>query len=156
IRRTRRIQNPTNRPPARFDPNSALDLVLHRLLRFTLTNRRVREWRVPRARKSPSAAWTLEPSQIVRFRKSLLAWFHHEKRELPWRKTNDPYRIWVSEIMLQQTRVVAVIPYYEKFLERFPNVRALANARTESVLQFWAGLGYYSRARNLHAAAKEI
>ena len=75
---------------------------------------------------------------------------------LPWRKRRDPYRIWISEIMLQQTRVTAVIPYYERFLKRFPTIRALARAEIESVLQFWAGLGYYSRARNLHQAAKDI
>ncbi|HUK31672.1 MAG TPA: A/G-specific adenine glycosylase [Candidatus Acidoferrum sp.] len=94
--------------------------------------------------------------QLAAFRKKLLGWFHRAKRDLPWRRTRAPYRIWISEIMLQQTRVAAVIPYYKRFLERFPNVRALANARIETVLQHWAGLGYYGRARNLHRAAKEI
>jgi len=90
------------------------------------------------------------------FRRRVLSWFAKRKRDLPWRRTKDPYRIWVSEIMLQQTRVAAVIPYYERFLEAFPDVRALARARTDRVLAKWAGLGYYSRARNLHRAAKEI
>lgn len=93
---------------------------------------------------------------LVSFRKSLLAWFRQFQRDLPWRKTKDPYRIWLSEIMLQQTRVAAVIPYYEKFLERFPNVESLASAREEEVLQLWSGLGYYSRARNLQKAARQI
>jgi len=91
-----------------------------------------------------------------KFRRRLLAWFAESKRDLPWRRTRDPYRIWLSEIMLQQTRVAAVIPYYQRFLKTFPNVRALAQARTDRVLANWAGLGYYSRARNLQLAAKEI
>jgi A/G-specific adenine glycosylase len=98
----------------------------------------------------------LNSPQIAAFRRKLLAWFHRAKRDLPWRRTHDPFRVWVSEIMLQQTRVAAVIPYYQRFLRRFPSVRALASARMETVLQYWAGLGYYSRARNLHRAAKEI
>jgi A/G-specific adenine glycosylase len=116
----------------------------------------VRKWRVPRAPKAPPSLATLNPAQLAAFRRKLLAWFHRAKRDLPWRRTRDPYRIWISEIMLQQTRVAAVIPYYERFLKRFPSVRALARARVETVLQNWAGLGYYSRARNLHCAAKEI
>jgi A/G-specific adenine glycosylase len=90
------------------------------------------------------------------FRKQLLAWFRQFQRDLPWRRTKDPYRIWISEIMLQQTRVAAVIPYYERFLERFPDVRALAEAPQEEVLRLWSGLGYYSRARNLQKAAQQI
>lgn len=90
------------------------------------------------------------------FQRRLLSWFSARKRDLPWRGTRDPYRIWLSEIMLQQTRVAAVISYYERFLEKFPTVEALARARTETVLARWAGLGYYSRARNLQRAAKEI
>ena len=90
------------------------------------------------------------------FRRRLLAWYRREKRDLDWRRTRDPYAIWISEIMLQQTRVAAVIPYYRRFLARFPTVRHLARARGDAVLQHWAGLGYYSRARNLHRAAKEI
>src|SRR3974390_2004977 len=93
---------------------------------------------------------------LTRFRKKLLAWFAESRRDLPWRRTRDPYRIWLSEIMLQQTRVAAVIPYYERFLRVFPDVRALARSKTDRVLALWAGLGYYSRARNLQQAAKEI
>ncbi len=90
------------------------------------------------------------------FRKSLLGWFRRFQRDLPWRKSKDPYRVWISEIMLQQTRVAAAIPYYEKFLERFPDVHSLANAPEEEVLRLWSGLGYYSRARNLHKAARQV
>lgn len=86
----------------------------------------------------------------------LLAWYRRHGRDLPWRRTSDPYRIWVSEIMLQQTRVEAVIPYYERFLERFPDVATLAQAPEADVLERWAGLGYYRRARQLQAAAKQI
>jgi A/G-specific adenine glycosylase len=93
---------------------------------------------------------------LARFRKKLLRWFGQFQRDLPWRSTSDPYRIWLSEIMLQQTRVAAAIPYYERFLQRFPDVKTLAEAPQEDVLRLWAGLGYYSRARNLQAAAKEI
>ena len=89
-------------------------------------------------------------------RKKLLAWFSQHRRDLPWRAGRDPYRIWVAEVMLQQTRIAAVIPYYDRFLRRFPTVGSLAEARSPEVLQLWSGLGYYSRARNLHAAAKEI
>src|SRR5580698_5298671 len=91
---------------------------------------------------------------LSRFRKNLLAWFAEFHRDLPWRRTRDPYRIWLSEIMLQQTRVAAAIPYYERFLERFPSVEALASAPQEEVLRLWSGLGYYSRARNLQKAAQ--
>jgi A/G-specific adenine glycosylase len=86
----------------------------------------------------------------------LLAWYKKNKRDLPWRKTRDPYRIWVSEIMLQQTRVDTVIPYYERFLKRFPDVAALARAPLDSVLKAWENLGYYSRARHLQEAARVI
>jgi A/G-specific adenine glycosylase len=86
----------------------------------------------------------------------LLEWYRRGHRDLPWRATSDPYRIWVSEIMLQQTRAQAVIPYYERFLARFPSVEALAGAAEEEVLALWSGLGYYSRARNLWKAARRI
>jgi A/G-specific adenine glycosylase len=86
----------------------------------------------------------------------LLAWYRKSHRDLPWRRTSDPYRIWISEIMLQQTRSAAVIPYYERFLERFPDAAALAAASEPQVLARWAGLGYYSRARNLRRAAQMI
>jgi A/G-specific adenine glycosylase len=88
--------------------------------------------------------------------KLLIEWYRHARRDLPWRRTSDPYRIWVSEIMLQQTRAQAVIPYYERFLERFPGVEALAAAAEDEVLALWSGLGYYSRARNLRRAAVAI
>ena len=98
----------------------------------------------------------LNGRQLATFRKQLLGWFRQFQRDLPWRRTRDPYRIWLSEIMLQQTRVAAAIPYYERFLQRFPDVRTLAAAPQEQVLRLWSGLGYYSRARNLQKAAKEI
>jgi len=88
--------------------------------------------------------------------KKLLKWYQENKRDLPWRRSKDPYPIWISEVMLQQTTVVAVIPYFEKFLKLFPTVKHLAKAPEPKVLEAWAGLGYYSRARNLHKAAKEI
>ena len=88
----------------------------------------------------------------------LLAWYDRHRRDLPWRAKAgapaDPYRVWLSEIMLQQTTVAAVKPFYERFLQRFPTVAALAEAPVEEVMQAWAGLGYYSRARNLHACAR--
>jgi len=90
------------------------------------------------------------------FRRTLLTWYKRNRRDLPWRRTSDPYRIWLSEIMLQQTRVAAVIERYEQFLKRFPSIQKLAAAREASVLAEWSGLGYYRRARNLHAAAKVI
>ena len=98
----------------------------------------------------------LTGAPLSRFRKNLLAWFVEFRRDLPWRRTRDPYRIWLSEIMLQQTRVAAAIPYYLRFLERFPSFEALAQAPQEEVLRLWSGLGYYSRARNLQKAAQEI
>src|SRR5438445_5761503 len=88
--------------------------------------------------------------------KTLVQWYKKNKRALPWRASKDPYRIWLSEVMLQQTTVVAVIPYFEKFLEKFPTVQDLAKALEQDVLEAWAGLGYYSRARNLHKAAKAL
>lgn len=90
------------------------------------------------------------------FTTRLLRWYERRRRDLPWRRTRDPYRILVSEIMLQQTRVQAVIPYYERFLERFPRVETLAAAPESAVLACWSGLGYYSRARNLRRAARQI
>ena len=98
----------------------------------------------------------LRGRELATFRKQLLAWFCQFQRDLPWRRTRDPYCVWLSEIMLQQTRVAAVIPYYERFLERFPNLQTLAAAPEEEVLRLWSGLGYYSRARNLHKAAQKI
>jgi A/G-specific adenine glycosylase len=94
--------------------------------------------------------------QLPGLRRALLTWYDQNRRDLPWRNTRDPYRIWVSEIMLQQTRVAAVLLRYESFLRRFPAVSKLAAARQASVLAEWSGLGYYRRARSLHAAAKVI
>jgi A/G-specific adenine glycosylase len=93
---------------------------------------------------------------LKRIRVRLLAWYDANARDLPWRHTRDPYSIWVSETMLQQTRVETVIPYYARFLERFPDVASLAQADLESVYELWTGLGYYSRARNLHSAAQSV
>ncbi|HLH05760.1 MAG TPA: A/G-specific adenine glycosylase [Terriglobales bacterium] len=90
------------------------------------------------------------------FRAALLRWYDREKRDLPWRRTKDPYRIWVSEIMLQQTRVGAVLEHYRRFFERFPSISNLAAASTNEVLAAWSGLGYYRRARNLHAAVQKV
>jgi A/G-specific adenine glycosylase len=87
---------------------------------------------------------------------ALLAWFEKEKRQLPWRETRDPYRIWISEVMLQQTRVTTVIPYYRRFLEIFPDVVTLAKAKDGALMKTWEGLGYYARARHLREAAKMI
>jgi A/G-specific adenine glycosylase len=89
-------------------------------------------------------------------RKQLLRWYQSHRRDLPWRRTRDPYAIWISEVMLQQTRVAAAIPAYRRFLERFPSPESLARATEQEVLAAWGGLGYYSRARNLHRAARRI
>ncbi len=95
-------------------------------------------------------------ARVGNIRQCLLRWYGKHKRDLPWRRTRDPYQVWISEIMLQQTRVAAVIPYYERFLDRFPDVNALAAAPEQELLAAWAGLGYYSRARNLQKAAQKI
>ncbi|SDZ73681.1 A/G-specific DNA-adenine glycosylase [Desulfuromusa kysingii] len=96
------------------------------------------------------------PFRPTDFSQQLLAWYGQSGRNLPWRNTRDPYRIWLSEIMLQQTTVSAVIDYYQRFLEKFPTVETLAATSLEHVIDLWAGLGYYSRARNLHTAAKMV
>ena len=90
------------------------------------------------------------------FKENLVAWFDKEKRDLPWRHTKEPYKIWVSEVMLQQTRVDTVIPYYNRFTEKYPTIQDLANAPEEELLKMWEGLGYYSRVRNLQAGVKEV
>jgi len=95
-------------------------------------------------------------SERGNFRRDLLAWYDSCRRDLPWRASRDPYRVWLSEIMLQQTRVAAVIDHYHEFLRRFPTVQKLAAAREASVLAAWSGLGYYRRARLMHAASKVI
>jgi A/G-specific adenine glycosylase len=91
-----------------------------------------------------------------KFQEDLISWFKEEQRELPWRKDQDPYKVWVSEIMLQQTRVDTVIPYFNRFIDWFPTIDDLASANEDKVLKAWEGLGYYSRVRNLHAAVKEV
>lgn len=96
------------------------------------------------------------PDNTAREVDLLLRWYRAHRRDLPWRRSKDPYEIWISEVMLQQTTVAAVIPYYEKFLSVFPDVATLARAPEGEVLKAWAGLGYYSRARNLHKAAKSL
>jgi A/G-specific adenine glycosylase len=97
--------------------------------------------------RSPTSEWLF---------RQLCPWFTRHQRDLPWRRDRDPYRIWVSEVMLQQTQAVTVIPYFERFLRAFPTVTALAAAKEQEVLRLWEGLGYYRRARDLHSAAKEI
>lgn len=92
----------------------------------------------------------------MEFSRLILEWYKTHRRELPWRETQDPYRIWISEIILQQTRVVQGLDYYQRFTERFPDVKALAKAHEDEVLRLWQGLGYYSRARNLHEAARSM
>ncbi|MBU8908868.1 A/G-specific adenine glycosylase [Desertibacillus haloalkaliphilus] len=98
----------------------------------------------------------LEDFNIRQFQKDLVTWFEENKRDLPWRENQDPYRVWVSEIMLQQTRVDTVIPYYQQFMEKFPTIDALAEAEEQQVLKAWEGLGYYSRVRNLQTAVREV
>ncbi|MBC8139925.1 MAG: A/G-specific adenine glycosylase [Armatimonadetes bacterium] len=96
------------------------------------------------------------PANAQDFRQNLLHWYEKNKRDLPWRRTSDPYAVWISETMLQQTQVATVIPYFARWMERFPTVAVLADAPLDDILQAWQGLGYYSRARNLHRAAKQI
>src|SRR5208282_4113799 len=97
-----------------------------------------------------------EPGMIVRLRRQLLEWYALHRRDLPWRRNADPYAIWVSEIMLQQTRVAVVVERYQTFLERFPTLVSLALAQEQEVLALWSGLGYYRRARMLHKAAQFV
>lgn len=98
----------------------------------------------------------MKAREVALLQDGLLRWYQAHRRSLPWRQTTDPYRIWVSEVMLQQTRVETVLPYYERFLERFPTLEILADAPLDAVLKAWEGLGYYARARNLHRAARAI
>jgi A/G-specific adenine glycosylase len=109
-----------------------------------------------RSSGQPRAAVPTYIRKVPAFRAALLEWYRASRRDLPWRRTDDPYKIWLSEIMLQQTRVAAVIDHYERFLKRFPTLQTLAAAKEASVLALWSGLGYYRRARNLHAAAKLV
>ena len=89
------------------------------------------------------------------FKKNLIKWFNENQREMPWRETSNPYYIWLSEVMLQQTQVKTVIDYYHKFISRFPTIEDLSQANEDEVLKYWEGLGYYSRARNFHTAVKK-
>jgi len=98
----------------------------------------------------------LNARELTALRRALLQWYDTHQRDLPWRQDSDPYRVWVSEIMLQQTRVAAVLEHYARWMQRFPTVQALAAAREQSVLALWSGLGYYHRARRLHQAARVI
>ena len=98
----------------------------------------------------------MNKKKIQPFRKALIGWYLANKRDLPWRNTDDPYRIWVSEVMLQQTQVATVVPYYHGFLKHFEDLKSLAGANSQAVLKVWEGLGYYARARNLHRAASIV
>jgi len=109
-----------------------------------------------RTPEASSCDGLLSPKAIADLRGDLLAWYDANRRDLPWRRTRDPYAIWVSEVMLQQTRVAAVVERYETFLRNFPSVQALAHAAEADVLTLWSGLGYYRRARMLHKAAKAV
>lgn len=99
---------------------------------------------------------TVAPNDAKVFRRRLHAWYRKHSRDLPWRQTRDPYRILVSELMLQQTQVSRVLDFYRRFLDRFPDLYSLADARPKNVMEAWEGLGYYARARNLHALAKHV
>ncbi len=101
-----------------------------------------------------SALSNMAPKNISQFRRNLLAWFKAHHRQLPWRETNNPYHIWVSEVMLQQTQAIKVVEYYQDFVDRFPTLQHLAKTELDDVLKQWEGLGYYARARNLRKAAK--
>lgn len=105
---------------------------------------------------SPRLASDLTPAAHNRMRRALLTWFARHQRDLPWRRTRDSYRIWVSEVMLQQTRIAVVVPAYERFVQRFPTIATLAQASEDEVLSSWSGLGYYSRARALQRAARQL
>lgn len=98
----------------------------------------------------------LKDFSVKDFQKDLIQWYLEEKRDLPWRKDKDPYKVWVSEVMLQQTRVDTVIPYFNRFMEKYPTLESLAAAEEQELLKIWEGLGYYSRIRNLHQAVREV
>lgn len=109
---------------------------------------------MPRRDDSDPLFEPYESTSLTKFRRSLKSWYARRARDLPWRNIGDPYRVWISEIMLQQTTVTTVVPYFERFSERFPTIHELANADQNEVLRYWEGLGYYSRARNIHKTAK--
>ena len=110
----------------------------------------------PSPEADPTGSGLLAPERVLELRARLLAWYAAEARDLPWRRSDDPYAIWVSEAMLQQTQVATVIDYWYRFMQRFPTVGDLARADDEALMGVWSGLGYYSRARNLRAAAKVV
>src|SRR5262249_885903 len=112
--------------------------------------------RNPTLNPNPLVFGPLTPRLSPRATRNLVDWFRKSARPLPWRRDRDPYRIWVSAVMLQQTTVAAITPRFEQFLEKFPDVRALAAADEQDVLKVWEGLGYYGRARNLHRAARQL
>src|SRR5687767_15965606 len=109
-----------------------------------------------RSKKAVTPAVVIDPQRLREFSRRLRSWFRRNGRDLPWRRTRDPYQVLVSELMLQQTQVSRVIDYYERFLTRFPTLTHVAEAPRRSVLSTWAGLGYYARARNLHALARHV
>ncbi|MER3559595.1 MAG: A/G-specific adenine glycosylase, partial [Armatimonadota bacterium] len=98
----------------------------------------------------------LDPLWVQQVRNRLLDWFCHHRRTMPWRENPTPYYVWLAEVMLQQTQVATVLPYFERFVARFPTIEALASAPIEEVLRYWEGLGYYARARHLHETAKRV
>ncbi len=134
-----------------LESRSARRTATENLCRLTFVSRKLRN-----VKTRPSTQSLFLVPQQRRFRKNILGWYDLHRRDLPWRASHDPYRVWLSEIMLQQTRVAAVIDHYHEFLRRFPTVEKLAAAREASVLAAWSGLGYYRRARMMHAAAKVI
>lgn len=111
---------------------------------------------MPSKNESMSELNFLDSKWKSKFRRQIKKWYEPRRRELPWRNSDDPYAVWISEIMLQQTTVAAVVPYFERFIKKFPSVQSLSKGKEEDVLRLWEGLGYYSRARNIHKAAKEI
>ncbi len=117
---------------------------------------RPRNYRMPRANPASPPRPAVKDVNNLRITRALLAWFREHRRPLPWRASSDAYRVWISEVMLQQTQVATVIPYYQRFLKAFPTLRHLARAPLERVLQLWSGLGYYRRARQLHEASQII
>jgi len=123
------------------------------------SSRKTKDKNKGKAKTKKKTTDTLDPKKFQftkKNREQLVQWYLEVKRPLPWRKNKAPYPIWISEIMLQQTTVSAVIPYFKRFIKRFPNIKSLAQAELEEVYNYWAGLGYYSRARSLHKAAQEI
>src|ERR1022692_4043368 len=143
--------------PSKHKPGAAGNPVCARRAKLTAdTCQPVPASRRPRLQSSHRMDQRLTPAALRKLRHALLTWYEEHRRELPWRCDADPYRVWVSEIMLQQTRVAAVVDHYARFLQKFPTVQTLAGAREASVLAVWSGLGYYHRARRMHQAAKLI